>query len=180
MVSVADIKAGLTIAAGSTGDDILIDEKIQQAIAYISAGTSLSQSASGENLFEVAQVSNRLFYLSVRSNDNQILQIIAYNTSNVATTLAASDYTAITSREYELISEDYYKVKVTYISNYIMRAINQLVKEVATYEYMREMKKTGMLNKANEGAGVVTISYVQPVDFYAEIDRKLDLLFLRY
>lgn len=180
MISVADIIAGLTTGAGSTGDYTLIENKINQAIAYVTAGTAISASASGDMLSEQPWTYNGEFWISARTNDYQIVNVYGYDIEGTETTLTANDYFKAGERLYKLNSNGYIRVKVEYTSNYASRMINEIIKDITMYEFLREPRKTGALNKQGEGAGQVTISYTQPGEFYQEIDRRIDRLILRY
>lgn len=180
MISVADIQAGMTTGPASTGDNAIIQNKINQAIAYITAGTGISASASGDSFLETPWLNrDGDFWISLRVDDATIGSIIGCDSDGTETTLTTADYLQYGPRQWR-VTGTYTRVKVTYTSNFGSRMVNEIIKDIAMYEYLKEPKKTGALNKTSEGAGQVTISYIQPVDFYQEIDRRIDRLFLRY
>lgn len=182
MITVADIREQYTAGTpASSGDDIIIQKKINFAYGYIGSHSTVSMSASGENFEEQIKVIQNEFWLSLRMGDISIISLTGYDSDDVEYSLTDQDYVKKSARIFSLKDNpnSIDRVKVCYYSQFGLDAVNEIIKEIALYEFLRSPSKTGALNKTAAQSGEVSISFVKPVDFYQEIDREMDLLFFR-
>lgn len=184
MISIADIKSVLTTASNyaTSADDLeLIQDKIDLGYSYIGSQSTLSLAASGDSFEEYCEVYKNEFWLSLKQNDIQLISITGYDSDDTEYTLSVSDIVKKSNRLYreEYANADIVRVKVQYNSTYGLRAVKEIIKDIAVFEIKRTATKTGALTKTGEGAGDITINFVKPKDFYDEIDRRIDGLILR-
>lgn len=180
MVLLSQVRALLNLAPAASGDDALISEAMQVALAYVAAETNLSVASSGDNFEEWFNGDLWEFTLKVRANDIAVSSVTAYDGDGVASTIATTDYAKLGPRTWRFLykSNEMVRVKVIYSSNYGMRAINSIIADVAIWEFSKMPNKTGKFDKTASVVGQNNISYKTDADFYAEINRRIDKIVL--
>lgn len=179
MVLLSEVKAELNLTTAMSGDDVLITAAMDIALQYVAAETTLSQAASGASFEEWFDGGIDEFTLLLKANDITIDSVTAYDGDGVATSVTA--YMKLGARTWVLTGyePEAVRYRVIYSSNYGMRAINQIIAEVAIWEYLKMPNKTGSINKTSSVIADKNISYKTDEDFYNEVRRRLDKLVLQ-
>lgn len=180
MILLSEVRAELNLTTAASGDDVLIAKAMDVALMYVAAQTTLSVAASGGSFEEWFDGNIWEFTLQLRANDISITSVTGYDQDGVTQVVASTTYAQLGQRTWRFIEKDaeLIRYKVVYNSNYGMRALNQIIAEVAIWEYLKMPNKTGSLNKTSSVIDQVNVSYKTDTDFYNEVNRRLNAVSL--
>jgi hypothetical protein len=183
MVTIADVKAIAGESLTASANDSIIQNSINFAELYVGTHSPLSMRASGGDFRQFVSIDlfYRDFWLDCRTDDIDIQSVIGYDYEGTAATVDVTDCYALGGNHFKLKSTvQYQKIKVVYKSNYLSFGIDEIVKEVALWKYIRLPIKTGSYNKkVTSAGGQVSQSFVTEKEFYDNINEMLDRLFIR-
>lgn len=176
MIYLSDVKKVLNYGPTASSDDALIEDMINVGIAYIAAQSNLSMATSGGDFQEWFDYpGDDLVYLSLRASDIVINSITGYDIDGNASTIPAANYFKQGSRTWQIVPDehDIVKLKVIYSSVYGQRAMDNLVKQIAVWEYLKGPNKTGSFNHISQGVNEININFKTEKDFYSDIENRL-------
>jgi hypothetical protein len=176
MVLLSEVRAELNLTPAASGDDALIAKAMDVGLMYVAAQTTLSVATSGGSFEEWFNGNIWEFTLLLRANDINITSITGYDQDGVSEVVPSTTYAQLGQRTWRFIERDaeLIRYKVIYTSNYGMRAINQIIAEIAIWEYLKMPNKTGSLNKTSSVIDQTNVSYKTDSDFYNEVNRRLN------
>jgi hypothetical protein len=169
------------IGKSATGDNTIIQDKLDRAYAYISQRVKYSPDGTGNAIFCEWCYNGEQIMVTCRAKDIVLDGITGYDTSDTAHTLTSADYLQTGSSVWKIISTStqYTRFKVQYKSQAAINLLDDIVTEIAAFEYDGMPIRAGALNYTNKAAGEVSLSFKSRPDFYTDIDQQLDALFLR-
>lgn len=178
MISVSDIKSTLSIT--SSGADALIAQVLNDATQYVASTCSID--ASGNITERGVVMYDGSIRLRSRANDITVASVVTFDALGTATTATSADYwfdnqATIRFINYPATGD---RFKVTYTSDQVEAAMDEVIRKVTLYEFLRlpGLYGKGFLTQEAMGAGDLTQTYKTPESFYADIDRRLRSIFI--